>query len=182
MASPISATAGLCRRSGSSGIGIDADDLDVLVDAPLLELDQHAGADAEHHVGLAPQLAAERQRDAQRIAAVEHAAAAAIAEHRRLQHGGERGHFGGGVLRAAAADDHRVLRRAEKLRGLRIAVSSSLRRAAAAAAPAASPRRSCPRRRSRIRAPPGPGRPVAIARTASATRRGACSGFRISAE
>ena len=51
---------------------------------------EHARADAEHHVGLAPQLAAERQRDAQRIAAVEHAAAAAIAEHRRLQHRGER--------------------------------------------------------------------------------------------
>ena len=44
---------------------------------------------AEHHVGLAPQFVAERQRHAEWVAAVEHAAAAAIAEHRRLQHGGE---------------------------------------------------------------------------------------------
>ena len=71
------------------GIGVDADDLDVLVHAPLAELDQHAGADAQHHIGLAPQLAAERQGHAQRIAAVQHAAAAPIAQHRRLQHGGQ---------------------------------------------------------------------------------------------
>ena len=86
--------------------------------APLPELDQHAGADAQHHVGLAPQIAAERQRHAQRIAAVEHAAAAAIAEHRRLQHGGQRGDFLRGALRAAAADDHRIFGRAQKLGGL----------------------------------------------------------------
>ena len=54
LASPISAAAGLRRRPGSSGIGVDADDLEALVDAPLPELDQHAGADAQHHVGLAP--------------------------------------------------------------------------------------------------------------------------------
>ena len=34
-ASPISATAGLCRRAGLVRVGIDADDLEVLVDAPL---------------------------------------------------------------------------------------------------------------------------------------------------
>ena len=67
-------------------IGIDADDRQLAVDAPLPELDEQPRADRQHHVGLAPQIAAERQRHAQRIAAVEHAAAAAIAEHRRLQH------------------------------------------------------------------------------------------------
>ena len=86
MASPISATAGLCRRAGSSRSASMRTIFSDVVDAPLPELDQHAGADAEHHVGLAPEVAAERQRDAQRIAAVEHAAAAPIAEHRRLQH------------------------------------------------------------------------------------------------
>ena len=44
---------------------------------------------ASTDVGFAPQFAAERQRHAQRVAAVEHAAAAAIGEHRRLQHGGQ---------------------------------------------------------------------------------------------
>ena len=37
------------------------------------------GADAKHDVGLGPKIVAERQRDAEGIAAVEHAAAAAIA-------------------------------------------------------------------------------------------------------
>ena len=96
---------------------------------------------AEHHVGLAPQLVAERQRHAQRIAAVEHAAAAAIAEHRRLQHGGERGDFLGGVLRAAAAHDHRIFRGAEELRRLadRGLVELGLGARAAAAAATTGP-------------------------------------------
>ena len=50
------------------------------------------------------------------IAAVEHAAAAAIAEHRRLQHRREFGDFGRRILRAAAAQDHRPLGSAEPLR------------------------------------------------------------------
>ncbi len=43
------------------GIGIDADDREVVVDAPLGEAEEQPGADAEHHIGLAPQFAAERQ-------------------------------------------------------------------------------------------------------------------------
>src|SRR6266699_2220268 len=57
----------------------------------------------------------ERERDAQRIAAVEHAAAAAIAEHRRLQHGGDLRDLLGRILRAAPAQDQHALRRAEPL-------------------------------------------------------------------
>ena len=125
LASPISAAAGLCSRPGSSWVGIDADDLDALVDAPLPELHQHARADAQHHVGLAPQLVAERQRHAERIAAVEHAAAAPIAEHRRLQHGGEGGDFFGRALRAAAATIIGFLAAPSSFAALRIAVSSS---------------------------------------------------------
>ena len=77
---------GLMHARRLLGIGIDADDRDVVVDAPLRERVIHPRADAEHDVGLAPELAAERQRHAEGIAAVEHAAAAPIAEHRRLQH------------------------------------------------------------------------------------------------
>ena len=43
------------------GIGVDADDREVVVDAPLGEAVEQPRADAEHHVGLAPQFAAERQ-------------------------------------------------------------------------------------------------------------------------
>src|SRR5229473_3266626 len=57
----------------------------------------------------------ERERHAQRIAAVEHAAAAAIAEHRRLQHGGNFCDFRGRILGAPAAHDQHALRRAEPL-------------------------------------------------------------------
>src|SRR5260370_12184988 len=60
----------------------------------------------------------ERQRHAQRIAAVEHAAAAAIAEHRRLQHGGNSRDLRGRVLCAAPAHDQHALRRAEPLGGV----------------------------------------------------------------
>ena len=109
---------GLVQPARLLRVGVDADHLELLVHAPLAELDQHARAHAQHDVGFAPELVRERQRHAERIAAVEHAAAAAIAEHRRLQHGGERGDLGGRILRAAAADDHRVLRRAQKLRRL----------------------------------------------------------------
>jgi hypothetical protein len=76
------------QAAGFFGVGVDPDDLDALVHAPLAELHQHAGADPQHHIGLAPKLAAERQGDAQRVSAVEHAATAAIAEHGGLQHGG----------------------------------------------------------------------------------------------
>ena len=167
----------LVQAAGLLRIGVDADDLEVLVDAPLPELDQHAGADAEHHVGLAPQLVAERQRHAQRIAAVEHAAAAAIAEHRRLQHGGQRGHLAGGILRAAAADDHRIFRSAEALRGLAQRGLVELGRGAPAAAAAPRPGPLLPQTSMAHSSAAGPGRPVAIERIASATRRGASLGL-----
>ncbi len=50
------------NRSGFLGIGVDADDGEVRVGAPLRERVEQAGADGEHHIGLAPQFAAERQR------------------------------------------------------------------------------------------------------------------------
>ena len=80
----------------------------------MLERMEHPRADADDHVGLAPKLAAERERYAQRIAAVEHAASAPIGEHRRLQHRGKCRHLGGCFLSATAADDHRTLGAAEQ--------------------------------------------------------------------
>ena len=67
-------------------VGIDAHDAKIFVDAPMRDRIEQPGADREHRVGLAPQFAAERQRDAERIAAVEHAAAAPVGQHGRLQH------------------------------------------------------------------------------------------------
>ena len=137
------------------GVGIDADDRKIAVDAPCAELGEEPRADRQHDVGLAPQLAAERQCHAQRIAAVEHAAAAAIAEHRRLQHGGQRGDFFGRILRAAAANDHRPFRRAEPLRRApdRVGVDLAARGIGSGAC-SGRRRRIGPRHRSRIRAPP----------------------------
>ena len=48
------------------GIGIDADDLEHAIDAPLPELNEQPRADRQHHVGLAPYFVAQRQRDAER--------------------------------------------------------------------------------------------------------------------
>ena len=66
-------------------IGIDANDRKVAVDAPMQEWHVQVRAHGQHHVRLGPQVAADRQVDRERIAIVEHAAAAAIGEDRRLQ-------------------------------------------------------------------------------------------------
>ena len=108
------------RRSmharGLRRVGVDPDHREVVVGSPMLERMEHPRADADDHVGLAPQFAAERERDAQGIAAVEHAAAAPIGQHRRLQHRGQGRHLGGCVLSAPAANDHRALGAAEQFR------------------------------------------------------------------
>ncbi|MCZ7656468.1 MAG: hypothetical protein M5U07_00765 [Xanthobacteraceae bacterium] len=102
---------------GFLGIRIDPDDRQVVVDAPLGQREEQPRADGQHDIGFAPELASERQRDAQRIAALQHALAAAEADaYGRLQHARERGHLRRGVLRAAAADDERPLGGAEALR------------------------------------------------------------------
>ena len=95
--------------------------------------------------------------DAERVAAVEHAAAAPVGQHRRLQHVGEQRHFGRGVLRAAAGDDEHALGFAEELGGLAHGVLVDAAARAPAAAARAQRGRACPRRRWRIRARPGRG-------------------------
>ena len=50
----------LAEALGLLGIGIDADDREIVVAAPLRELREQPRADREHHVGFAPQVAAER--------------------------------------------------------------------------------------------------------------------------
>src|SRR5205823_6605592 len=54
-------------------IDLDANDLERIVDAPADELRMQARADAEHHIGLGPQLMAGREWQAQLVAAVDHA-------------------------------------------------------------------------------------------------------------
>ena len=87
---------------------------------------------------------------AERIAAVEHPAAAPEADHRRLQHGGEPGHFGRRILRAAAADDQRIFRSAEQLGGGLNGVVVDRRLEWRDAARSGAPARRGPRRPSRI--------------------------------
>ncbi len=74
------------QTRGLLRIGIDAHDVQIAVDAPLGDRREQPCADRQYRVGLGPQFAAERQRDAERVAAVEHAAAAPVGEHGRLQH------------------------------------------------------------------------------------------------
>ena len=163
-------------------VGIDAHDLQVAIDAPLRHRIEQPGADAEHRVGLAPQLAPERQRDAERIAAVEHAAAAPVGEHGRLQHVGEQRHLGRGILRAAAGDDQHALGFAQELCRRAHGVLVDARRARRQRAARASPGRACPRRRWRIRAPPGRGRPCRMEAIALATFADASAGPSMRAE
>ena len=77
---------GLCHARGFVRIGVDADDRQIAIDAPLQQRHMQVGADGEHHVRFRPQFVAERQVDGKRIAIVEDAAPAPIGKHRRLQH------------------------------------------------------------------------------------------------
>jgi len=71
------------------------------------------------NVGLAPELAAERQRDAEWIARVEHALAAPkAAQHRRLQHLGQQRDLGRCILRAAADQRSSAASRHKALGGI----------------------------------------------------------------
>ena len=97
------------------GVGVDAHDLQVFVDAPMRHRIQHLGADAEHRVGFAPQLPAKRQSDAERIAVVQHSAPAPVRHHRRLQHARQEADFERCLLRASADADENVFGFAEQL-------------------------------------------------------------------
>ncbi len=163
-------------------VGIDAHDLQILVDAPGRHRIEQPRADAEHRVGLAPQVAAERQRDAERVAAVEHAAAAPVGEHRRLQHVGEQRHLGRGILRAAADDDEDALGLAEQLRRRAHGVLVDARRALRQRRHAASPRPRLPQTSMAHSSAAGPRRPCRIEAIALATFSGASAGAWMCAE
>ena len=92
------------------GIDVDLDQRELVVGAPVRELKLQPRADRKHHVGLRPQRMAARQRMAERMAIVEHAASAAIGHDRRTKPLGERAHLVGGIERAAADEDHRTIR------------------------------------------------------------------------
>ncbi len=111
-------------------IGVDRDDRQVVVHAPHGVLEEQPRADREHHVGFAPQFVAERQRDGERIAAVEHALAATeTAQHGRLQHLGKQRHLRRSILRAAADHDQRIFRGTQAFDGIaqRVFVDRRLR-------------------------------------------------------
>ena len=110
--------------------------------------------------------------NAERMAAVHHAMAHAVGDHRRPQHLGQSRHLGAGVLGAAADYDQRALGLAQHLgRGLdrvRRSGAGRERRPAIARHHVAA----CPRRPAGIPAPTGRGRPETICRNASSASRG----------
>ena len=165
------------------GIGIDADDGKLRIHAPLRKAVEQPRADAEHHVGLAPQFAAERQRDAQRIAAVEHAAAAPIGQHRRLQQPRQLGDFG--ATRPARRRRQRSAaawqRRGAWQRRDRVFVHDGSA-AGQGAATTARRARCGPTRPSRIPAPPGRDGRSPLRGRPAATNPAASAGSRIRAE
>ena len=76
-------------RSGSSGSASTRITFRSLSTPQLSVAGRQAGADRRSPHRPRATVRGQRQRDAERIAAVEHAAAAPIAQHRRLQHGGQ---------------------------------------------------------------------------------------------
>ena len=79
-------------------VGIDTDNGQIAIDAPLQQRHVQMGADAKDDIGLGPQFAAERQVDRKRIAIAQDAAAPAIGEDRRLQQMRQPRHLGRSVL------------------------------------------------------------------------------------
>ena len=93
----------------SRRVDVDADQLQVGIDPPAhLRLVQ-AGADRQHDIGLAPQLMAGERRLGEIMAVADDALAAGVADHRRLQHLGDRQHLLGRRDSAAADKEQRLL-------------------------------------------------------------------------
>jgi hypothetical protein len=97
-----------------------------------------------------------------------------------LQHGGQRGHFVRGVLRAAAARSSDFCS-PRSFAALRSALSSSLG-ARTGSGGCATTGPDLPQTSMAHCTDAGPGRPVAMDRMASATSRGASPGLRMRAE
>ena len=101
---------GLANAIELLGVDIDLDQRELVVSAPVRELKLQPRADRDHDIGLRPQRMAARQRVAERMAIVEHAASAAIGHDRRAETLRQRAHLVGGIERAAADEDHRTIR------------------------------------------------------------------------
>src|SRR5215212_7607058 len=67
-------------------VGIDPDDAQLFVCSPMMKSEEQPRSDGENGIGFTPKLMPERERDAERIAGIEHTAAAAEGHDRRLQH------------------------------------------------------------------------------------------------
>ena len=132
-----------CRRSRSSGlrdavdlvrVGVDPDDLQLLVDAPpdVGHCSRVPTASTTSAVAHSSCATGEHMRE--RMAVIHHALAAPVGRDRRAEPLGERPHLLGGVKRAAADEDQRALGLRQQLRGAfdRVLVERLLERAAAA--------------------------------------------------
>jgi hypothetical protein len=96
-------------------VDVDADDLELVVEAPDLLLRRKARADGQDHVGLAPEQVAGGHGDGQAMAAVDHALAHAAGHDRCVQHLGDACNVLACTLGAAADHDQRALSAAQKL-------------------------------------------------------------------
>ena len=163
------------------GVDVDLDDRQIGVGAPVHDRPFHAAADAEHDVGVGPQVVSDRQRREQRMGGRDHAVTHPARRHRRLQQCRQGGDRVAGILRSAADDDQRPLGAYEERRrrvrwprrrrvaGWRLDRRAPVRRAQTSGRPpprwrpgAAGPTR---RRRSK----PGPGRRRSVGSTTSST-------------
>ena len=98
-------------------VGVDADDLQRIVEAPVLLLRLQARADREHHIGLAPEAVAGRRGDREAMAPVDHALAHAAGHDRRVEQLGDPLNVFARALGTATHDDHGMLGAAQQLRG-----------------------------------------------------------------
>ena len=96
-------------------VDIDANDLERIVEAPILLLRLQTRADSKHDIGLAPEAIAGRHGDRQFVPAIQHALAHASGHDRRIEHFGDQADELASILRTTADHDHRSLGGAQQL-------------------------------------------------------------------
>ena len=88
-------------------VDVDADELEVGVDAPAHLRLMQPSADRQHDIGLAPQLVAGERRLGEVVAVADATLAAGIADHRRFEHFGNREYLLGRADGAPADKEQR---------------------------------------------------------------------------
>ena len=98
------------------GVDVDLDDRQVVVGSPVHDRPFHAAADADHDIGVSPQVVSDGQRCEEWVRGRDHPVTHPARRHRRLQQRRQGGDRLAGVLRPAADDDQRPLGASEERR------------------------------------------------------------------